>query len=226
MRSDETENFKPDMGGSVVLPVVGFRKKQVAVSTLAWLSVFLFLGCSKSFLIANFDTAYKPRTKKIAIAPIPNLLFQTEGYEAGTMLRKAIYDALIKRQTKYSVEIQNIDETDKKLKDASIAEGGVEIMAPAVLCSVLDVDALMMGRINKQKKRGEAAVIGPKPFGLGPIKVSEFGAEITVYDGVEGILIWQYKIIKQSAILDSPSELRDSVAITIAEKFPYRKKNK
>jgi len=82
----------------------------------------LLAGCVKPYLVANFETVYQPRTRVVALAPIANLSTEPEGAKAGQAIREAIYYELSRRQDTYTVTIQDIAETDRRINGAGFTD--------------------------------------------------------------------------------------------------------
>ena len=60
---------------------------------------------------------------------------------------------------------------------------------------------------------------------FGFAKGNEVKADVAIYDGTDGKLIFQHNIEKAGGLLSSPDALRNKVGSTVAKKFPYRKKS-
>jgi len=53
--------------------------------------------------------------------------------------------------------------------------------------------------------------------------LSRLSADVAIYDGADGRMIWQHNIDKAGGMFSSPDALRNSVGRDVAKKFPYRK---
>lgn len=179
-------------------------------------------GCAKPYLVANFDTAYQPRAHVFALAPIANLSTEPEGAKAGQAIREAIYYELSRRQDQYTVAIQDIALTDQKIHDAGLSDSAAALLPGPELCRIVGADAMMRGSVTRYVKRGAAGqVVTAVLFGFA--KGSEVKADVAIYDGADGRMIWQHNIEKTGGIFSSPDQLRNQVGATVANKFPYKK---
>src|SRR5438094_9134211 len=101
------------------------RRREGAHALLGWcfgLVALASVSCAKPFLVANFETVYRPRTNSFALAPIANLSTEPEGAKAGAAIREAIYYELSRRQDQYTVQLQDIAVTDQKMRAGGIAD--------------------------------------------------------------------------------------------------------
>jgi len=180
------------------------------------------LSCPQPFLVANFDTVYLLRTKSFALAPIANLSTEPEGAKAGAAIREAIYYELSRRQDAYSVQIQDIAVTDQKLREAGVSDSTAAGMPGVDLARLFGVDAVMRGSVTRYKKKGAGSqIVTAVLFGFA--SGSEVKADLAVYDGADGRMVWQHNIDKAGGMFSSPDALRNSVGRDVAKKFPYKK---
>jgi len=182
----------------------------------------LVAGCAKPYLVANFDTVYQPRTHVFALAPIANLSTEPEGAKAGQAIREAIYFELSRRQDEYTVAIQDIALTDRKIHEAGFTDSAAALLPGPELCRIVGAEAVMRGSVTRYKQKGAAGqVVTAVLFGFA--RGSEVKADVAIYDGSDGRMIWQHNIEKSGGIFSSPDELRNQVGSTVAKKFPYKK---
>lgn len=180
-------------------------------------------ACAKPFLVTNFDTVYQPRTQVFALAPIANLSTEPEGAKAGQAIREAIYYELSRRQDQYTVVIQDIAETDKRIHDAGLTDSTAARLPGPELGRIVGADAVMRGSVTRYKKKGAAGQIVTAVL-FGAAKGSEVKADVAIYDRTDGRMIWQHNIEKAGGIFSSPDALRNDVGVAVAKKFPYKKK--
>jgi hypothetical protein len=190
----------------------------LAVTALA----ALLASCAPHFIANDFAVTYQPRTKIVAIAPLANLSTNPEGVRAGEALREAIYYELVKRQDRYTATIQDIAESDKRIREASMTDSAASRLPGPDLCKVLGVDAVMKGSVTRYVKKGAAGQFATAIL-FGSATGSEVKADVAIYDGTDGKLIFQHNIDKAGGFLSSPDALRNSVGATVASKFPYKK---
>jgi hypothetical protein len=186
------------------------------------MAVLAGLSCGQPYRIASFDTVYLPRTHEVALAPIANLSTEPEGIKAGVAIREAIYFELSRRQDEYSVQIQDIAVTDEKLREMGVPDSVAASMPGPDLARLLGVDAVMRGSVTRYQKKGVGGQIASAVF-FGIAKGSEVRADLAIYDGADGRMIWEHNIDKAGGMFSSPDALRNSVGREVAKKFPYKK---
>jgi len=198
-------------------------KKYLLSGRLTLVLLVLFLGCSKPYTAGNFETDYKARAKSFAIAPIANLSTEKEGARAGEAIREAIFYELSRRQEQYTVTIQDVALTHKKIKEAGMTDSAAALLPAPELCQLLGVDAVMKGSVIRYKKESTVGQIVTKVL-FDDETGSEVKADVAIYDGGDGRMIWQHNIEKTGGLFSSPDALRDDVGRAVAKKFPYKKK--
>ena len=192
-------------------------------ATLALVGILGAAGCAHPFVAANFDSTYGPRVHAFAIAPIANLSTEPEGAHAGQAIREAIYYELSEHRDKYTTAIQDIAESDRLIREAGLSDSVAAGLPAGRLCKLLGVDAVMRGSVTKFKKHGAAGqLVTAALFGFA--KGSDVKAEVAIYDGGDGQLVYQHDIQKAGGLFSSPDALRKDVGKTVAKNFPYKKK--
>ena len=192
--------------------------------SLAVLVLTLSLGCAPRFLAHNFATDYQAHTKVVALAPIANLTSNPEGARAGQAIREAIFHELVRRQDGYTVTIQDIAETDKRIHDGGISDSAASRLPATEFCKLTGADAVMSGSVTRYDKKGVAGQIASAILSSSATG-SEVRADVAIYDGTDGKMTFQHDIKKQGGFLSSPDALRKSVGATVAGKFPYKKRS-
>ena len=187
------------------------------------LAVLAMAGCTHPFVASNFETTYQPRVHTFAIAPIANLSTEPEGAKAGQAIREAIYYELAERREKYTTAIQDIAESDRLIRQAGLTDSAAAALPASQVCKILGVGAVMRGSVTRYKKHGAAGqLVTAALFGFA--KGSDVKADVAIYDGTDGQLIYQHDIAKAGGLFSSPDALRNDVGKTVAKNFPYKKK--
>jgi hypothetical protein len=184
--------------------------------------VSLSLGCAPRYLAHNFAADYQAHTKVVALAPIANLTSNPEGARAGEAIREAIFREMIQRQDTYTVTIQDIAETDKRIHAAGMSDSAASRLPPPEFCKLVGADAVMSGSVTRYDKKGVAGQIATALLASSPTG-SEVRADVAVYDATDGKMTFEHDIKKTGGFLSSPDGLRRSVGVTVASKFPYKK---
>ncbi len=172
----------------------------------------------------DFESTYKPRASRVAIAPLSNLSTEPEGARAGEVLRDEVYYEMIRHRDEFTVEVQDIAETDQILNRHRVSAEEAARLPGGDLCRLLGVDAVMKGSVLKYLNRSvleqaaEKAVFDTVTVG------SEIKAKLSIYDAEEGELVWQQDFEQKGEHSSSVDELRKNVAWSVARSFRYRKK--
>ncbi len=140
----------------------------------------------------------------------------------GQAIREAIYYELAERRDQYTTSIQDIAETDRLIQKAGVTDSAAALLPAGELCRMLGVDAVMRGSVTKYKKHGAGGqIVTAVLFGFA--KGSDVKADVAIYDGGDGQLIYEHNIEKAGGLFSSPDALRNSVGKTVAKAFPYKK---
>ncbi len=172
--------------------------------------VFETTGCSPPYVAANFDKEYKPRTKSLAVGPVASSPYNPEAKKGADQLREAIYHELKARQNQYSVTIQPLEESNRRMTEAVLTDSAFAQMRSLELCQLLGVDAVLRGTLVDYQKK--------KLFLGGGVVV-----EITINHATFGQMIWHYKIDKPPQLFGNPAANLDELGKKVAKKFPFRK---
>ncbi|HEU4436075.1 MAG TPA: hypothetical protein VFR89_01330 [candidate division Zixibacteria bacterium] len=186
--------------------------------------LFLLSGCGKPYVVDDFETTYKPRASIMAIAPLSNLSTEPEGERADEAIREEIYSEMARHQEEFTVEIQDIAETDMILSRHNLSAEEAARLPGEDLCRLLGVDIVMKGSILKYLSKSILEQAAEKAVFDTVTAASEIKARLSIYDAEEGKLVWQQDFEPKRTEPNSMDLLRQDVAWSLTRSFPYRKK--
>lgn len=140
-------------------------------------------------------------------------------------LQQELLKQLTERQTKhpYSVQFQNVTETNSRLERAGIGYDNLNDHSMAELQAALGVDAILSG---------ETSLFQPLPNGLavallvltdaGGLAPSEVLTNVTIHDCRSGELVWKFDHQLIGDLSPSPATLARVLVRNSARTFPYR----
>ncbi|XLS30400.1 hypothetical protein ACJD0Z_06135 [Flavobacteriaceae bacterium M23B6Z8] len=173
----------------------------------------------------------------IAIIPfIATLELDTEEYnvsdqeldelekQEGLAVQDALESYFLQRKSrkKFSVEFQDVQNTNAILAKNNITLDNIDIYTTQELCEILEVDALVSGNLTLSALISKGVpevdfisiILGKSDFGRIAVKIS---------DGESGKLLWKYeKTINRKSGKNTKSII-ESMMKTAARKFPYDK---
>lgn len=173
----------------------------------------------------------------IAIIPfIATLELDTKDYDVpeedlltlekqeGLAVQDALESYFLKRKSrkKFSVEFQDVHNTNAILAKNNITLDNIDIYTTQELCEILEVDALVSGNLTLSALISKGVpdldfisiILGKSDFGRIAVKIS---------DGESGKLLWKYeKTINRKSGKNTQSII-ESMMKTAARKFPYDK---
>jgi hypothetical protein len=157
-------------------------------------------------------------------------LEQKEGYAVQDALET--YFSKRKKKKKFSVEFQNIKNTNAILKQNGISYGNIDVYSVKQLAQILEVDGIISGTLdlNVLLSKGVPTEFSLLDYINGNADYGRIGVKIS--DGRTGKLLWKYEkqINKKSG--KNTTDLIDQMMKLASRKFPYdrerprdRKKN-
>ena len=206
-------------------------KRSVSNFSQNWQRPFVFLfgfslslGCGKPYMAEDFEFTYKPRASLVAIVPMANFSTGSEGARAGEILRQEIYYEMVRHRDEFTVEIQDISETDKILSRHNLSEEEAARLPGGDLCRFLGVDAVVKGSVLKYLNRSVLEQAAEKAVFDTVTTGSEIKAKLSIYDATDGELVWQQDFEQKGEKSSTVDVLRENVAWSVSRSFPYRKK--
>jgi len=201
------------------------------------ITFFLFIAVNAQknvYESSRFDELSKDH-KTLAIIPFFTHLDLDEeitGKELNDLEEKeghAVQDALEtyfgrgKKRKKFSVEFQNIKNTNAILAQKGITYANIDTYTIKQLSKILEVDGIISGNLdlNILLSKGISAEFSFIDYILGDANYGRIGIKIS--DGQTGKLLWKYenKITKKSG--KNTDDLIDKMMKRVTRKFPYDK---
>lgn len=148
-------------------------------------------------------------------------LEEKEGYAVQDALET--YFGRGRKKKKFSVEFQNIKNTNAMLAQNQITYENIDTYTIKDLCKILEVDGIISGNLNLTilLSQGVPSEFSFMDFILGDANYGRIGIKIS--DGDSGKLLWKYeeKITKKSG--RNTDDLIDKMMKKATRRFPYDK---
>ncbi|WP_299530754.1 hypothetical protein [Ulvibacterium sp.] len=146
-------------------------------------------------------------------------LEEKEGYAVQNALET--YFSQRKKKKKFSVEFQDIKNTNALLSQNNISYANIDVYTTKQLSELLGVDGIINGNLdlNILLSKGVPEEFSLIDYFLGDANYGRIGVKIS--DGTTGKLLWKYekKITKKSG--KNTNDLIDRMMKLAARKFPY-----
>ena len=179
---------------------------------------FLLLDCREQ---NEYDLVRIDGSRLIPLGEVPSRLEELEG--------KAVQDALEsyfgrgKKKKKFSVEFQNVENTNALLAQNDINYKNIDTYTIKQLSEILEVDGIISGNLdlNVLLSRGVPDDVSFIDYLLGDSNYGRIGIKIS--DGKTGKLLWKYEneITKKSG--RNTTDLIDKMMKKMTRRFPYDK---
>ncbi|MBA4746409.1 MAG: hypothetical protein H2058_14235 [Muricauda sp.] len=148
-----------------------------------------------------------------------SILAEKEGYAVQNALET--YFSKRKKRKKFSVDFQNIRNTNAILAQNNINYNNIDTYTTQELCEILDVDGIISGNLNLNILLSEGV---PTDFSIldyfsGDANYGRIGVKIS--DGETGKLLWKYENEISKKTGKNTTELIDKMMKTASRKFPY-----
>ena len=208
--------------------------KVVPIAAIMMLSACKTADVYTADSFADFQTTHK----QVAVLPFEVTIGQKdlpEGTnlaalksaeeEEGKVFQKQLYSQFLKRWSKgeYTVEFQDVDETNVLLRRANMADENIENFTKAEIGQALGVDAVISGNIKRDKPMSTgAAVASVVLLGFGGA-TNSVNVNMTVHDAEAGSLLWSYDHEVKGGLGSSAEGVAKSLMKNSSKKFPYKK---
>ena len=142
---------------------------------------------------------------------------QDEGY----MTQSLFYSQFLKNSADFDVTFQDVDKTNALLAQNKIGYEELRTALKEDLAKILGVDAVISGKIQREKPMSEGAAIA-----VG-ILIGFWGAtnkvniDLNIHDGATGELFWKYTHQISGSVGSSSEQLVKAFTRKIARNFPY-----
>ncbi|MCX6566686.1 MAG: hypothetical protein NTW38_09775 [Candidatus Aminicenantes bacterium] len=141
--------------------------------------------------------------------------------EEGFGTQALFYSHFLKKSADFSVAFQDVDKTNAILAKNNIYFADLRTYAKEDLARLLGVDAVITGKIQREKPMSEAAAIA-----LGVLvgiwgSTNKVNVDMTIHDGATGELFWKYSHQLSGSIGSSSEQLVKAFSRKIARVFPY-----
>jgi len=206
-----------------------------------FLLIFLFLtACSSGEIYTKSDFSDITNShKRVAILPF-NVSYDPKSIsreftietakksekEESVIFQQNIYAQFLKRQNqgKYTVEFQDVDDTNAILKRNGISYDNISSYTKAEIANKLGVDAVISGSIRRSKPMSTTgAVVMTLFFGFGG-NTNRIDINMTLHNGTDGKLLWKYDNDRGAGLGSSAEAIAKSLMNNISKNFPYMKK--
>lgn len=183
-------------------------------------------GSAKTYAILPFDVAIE---KNLQIKKTtPEQLRQMEEREA-YQYQNGVFQYMMQRKKDFSVNFQDVDDTNTLLKRNGITYDKGRSMTKAELCQLLQVDGILTGKYQRKENLDRNISRGldliarqTENFALSP-KQGEANLSLSLYNATEKRVVWTYQNDDWNSSYRSPEEMAQKLMERAAKKFPYKK---
>ncbi len=205
--------------------------KLIKYFSLICLSVLILTSCAKIFYSPDALTLAQGH-KLIAIIPPSVSIAAQKKVDAEAIkeqqktesvnFQREMYSWMLKRkmQGKVTTEIQDVETTNSKLKNASYPENP---LSPGELSDILGVDGVIASNFSLSKPMSEGGAIALSLLVGAYGATNEVTVSMSIHDGKAKKMIWNYDQKFSGSIGSSPASLVDRLMRQASKKMPYMK---
>jgi hypothetical protein len=215
--------------------VYRFRRGLLPVVAFTLLSTILFTGCAPSiYRAADFQTVAQTH-KTIALLPFQVVMeakklpknatldiIKQQQQDNGYTIQSSAYSNLLKKQSRITVEVQDVDRTNALLKKAGIAYEDLPTLPKEVLAALLGVDAVISGKVTLSSPMSEGAAIGSLRLVGFAGNTHKVTIAPTIHERLASKLLWKFDYKSAGSLYSSPESLTDDLMEWVSRKFPYK----
>jgi fructose-bisphosphate aldolase class 1 len=204
-------------------------KKTIRLSALILMLSFMMSSCAKIYY--SSDAQQKASTHKIIaiIQPKVNIsggknmdaaTIKTQQESESLNYQKEIYAWMLKRkrQGRISVDLQELDITNIKLKKMDYENNPIPA---SELCKALGVDGVITSNISSVKTMSDGAAIGLVFLTGGLMANKNVTIDLSINDSEK--LLFNYNHKMGGSIVSSPANIVDALMRHSSKKMPYAK---
>jgi len=131
------------------------------------------------------------------------------------------YSRFLRNEANFNVSFQDVDKTNAVLAKNKLDFETLRTTDKEELARLLGVDAIISGKIQREKPMSEAAAIA-----VG-VLIGFWGAtnkvniDLTIHDGASGKLFWKYTHQLSGSVGSSSEQIVKAFTRKIARNFPY-----
>ena len=215
------------------------------------LSVLMLSNCGREYYKTASYENLAPQHQLIAVVPVhtittgrippevtPEMIEQVEAAESQAF-QISLYTENAKRtgsrEGEIYIALQDISETNSRLKDAGFSPRESWELPPTKLAEILGVDAIVRATVRKTQYLTDLESFGLSmaqnflliftdgPFWLIPSsKTSDVDASCSILDGESGVPVWATNKTVGTNWNRPHSEIIDNISRKMARRFPYR----
>lgn len=137
-------------------------------------------------------------------------------------IQGSLYTYLLRHSNEYPISIQNVDETNLRLKSAGM-EGKLDKFTKIEIAEALGVDAVLGSRFEMRETQSDGLAIATM------ILVSGAGGRtgtgkltLTLDNGRDGELLWRFYKAMDENVIACSTDLIERMMRKVARNFPYR----
>ncbi|TGE27333.1 hypothetical protein [Hymenobacter metallicola] len=140
-------------------------------------------------------------------------------------LQQELLNQLVQRQAKhpYSVQFQNVAETNSRLERAGITYANLNDHSMAELKAALGVDAILSGETSLFQPMPNGVAVALLVLTNAGIPQNEVLTNVTIHDCQSGDLVWSFNHQQLGDLSASPAALARVLVRNSARTFPYRR---
>jgi hypothetical protein len=145
--------------------------------------------------------------------------------EEGFAVQAQLQSQLLRRSERYTVHFQDVTRTNLLLERAGITYDSLATRTPEQLARLLEVDAVISGRVQRSKPMATSTAIAMGVLFGGAFmgNTNRVGVNLSLHNGSDGSLLWTFVHHFGGSIGSSPEGLANAMMASIARRFPYRR---
>lgn len=148
---------------------------------------------------------------------------QNEEKTLGKDLQSEMFTYLLRKKDKYTVEFQDVDQTNALLRKAGVWDRIDDLTADSIAI-LLKVNAVIKSNYSYEKTSSEGGAIAKTILfgGLGS-KTASGLLTMQIKNGTDGILLWRFSKSMDETAFSSANQLMERMMKKVSRNFPYAK---
>jgi hypothetical protein len=142
----------------------------------------------------------------------------------GYAMQNEVYTFFLRQMSRgrYTVEFQDIHKSNAIIQRAGYTYEELKTMSKDDLAHLLDVDAIVSGRIMQERPMSDGAAVAVGLLVGFWGTTNRVSATLTIHDKFDGKLMWKYDYEASGSVGSSTQQLGKALMRNVSKKFPYR----
>jgi len=203
------------------VPFMAFAQFEGSKQTFESPNLTKAIASHKMVAILPFDVkiTYRKQPKKFNLEANSD-----QETKMSTSIQGSLYTYLLRHANDYPITLQNVDETNLRLKRAGM-KGNLDKFTKREIAAALGVDAILGSRFEARQTQSDGVAIAAMMLVGGTGGRTGTGSlTLTLNNGLDGELLWRFYKSMNENVMTTSDHLVERMMRKVSRNFPYKAK--